>query len=431
MKKRSLSTSLSSNPEIETKPIQLLLHAPNGIVPYLTPILLKKYFPPSPQQQQQQQEQQQLQQHLLLGISVADTCRIQPIHIQETPNSVKSCRYEFVHQPRTTFMNEYPSILVPSFDFSSKDMTTKRNPSSTVGILATEEGVGVWTLQGRQILTNPTYCKLARTVHEASCSTSTVAIVSLFDQATDPPKRSEQAYQRTRRWCHELLSHCPTSHCCKSIWPAISIPRKSNLASSSSSSITYPINDDDVLIQYNDHVTGYAIVGWDTSSWDSCPPAWLANITMSTKSVAVLSLKSMSQILDCLLYNINVIGTNLPTLWSKQHQAFVLPFNYLHPNQKYDSSKATNDFFLLEMSDFKFAKDASPLLDGCNCMACQNHSKAYIHHLYQAKELLAQILLMSHNLHRMLEFCRVATDAHKSNQMDLFVRHCKKFIREP
>lgn len=38
-------------------------------------------------------------------------------------------------------------------------------------------------------------------------------------------------------------------------------------------------------------------------------------------------------------------------------------------------------------------KDASPIVDGCKCYTCQNHTKAYINHLFNVHEMLAQTLL--------------------------------------
>lgn len=34
-----------------------------------------------------------------------------------------------------------------------------------------------------------------------------------------------------------------------------------------------------------------------------------------------------------------------------------------------------------------------PILEGCSCLACKNHTLAYIRHLFDAKELLGSILL--------------------------------------
>mmetsp|Transcript_139 Transcript_139/g.166 ORF Transcript_139/g.166 Transcript_139/m.166 type:complete len:517 (-) Transcript_139:194-1744(-) len=42
-------------------------------------------------------------------------------------------------------------------------------------------------------------------------------------------------------------------------------------------------------------------------------------------------------------------------------------------------------------------KDLRPILDGCPCHACKHHTRAYIHHLLTAKEMLGDILLYCHN----------------------------------
>ena len=42
--------------------------------------------------------------------------------------------------------------------------------------------------------------------------------------------------------------------------------------------------------------------------------------------------------------------------------------------------------------------DPRPLAPDCACPACRNYSRAYLHHLWRAKEMLGQILLTWHNL---------------------------------
>jgi len=43
--------------------------------------------------------------------------------------------------------------------------------------------------------------------------------------------------------------------------------------------------------------------------------------------------------------------------------------------------------------------DPRPLDENCGCPACQNHSRAYLHHLSKADEILGAMLLTWHNLH--------------------------------
>ena len=44
-------------------------------------------------------------------------------------------------------------------------------------------------------------------------------------------------------------------------------------------------------------------------------------------------------------------------------------------------------------------KDLRPIEEGCRCPACRRYSRAYIHHLMKAKEMLGMRLLVLHNLY--------------------------------
>lgn len=47
----------------------------------------------------------------------------------------------------------------------------------------------------------------------------------------------------------------------------------------------------------------------------------------------------------------------------------------------------------------KYFDDFSPLDPDCDCYTCKNYTRAYLNHLYKAKELLAAILVSNHNEH--------------------------------
>lgn len=47
----------------------------------------------------------------------------------------------------------------------------------------------------------------------------------------------------------------------------------------------------------------------------------------------------------------------------------------------------------------EFKRDFSPLVEGCGCYTCQHYTKAYIHHLFKAKEMLSSTLCTIHNEH--------------------------------
>lgn len=54
---------------------------------------------------------------------------------------------------------------------------------------------------------------------------------------------------------------------------------------------------------------------------------------------------------------------------------------------------------IINLNNAKYAADDSPIDPQCNCETCRNHSKAYMHHLFKAKEVLALRLAVIHNLY--------------------------------
>ncbi len=53
----------------------------------------------------------------------------------------------------------------------------------------------------------------------------------------------------------------------------------------------------------------------------------------------------------------------------------------------------------LNIRNARHMEDAAPLDPECPCPTCAEHSRAYIHHLFRAEEMLGPILLTRHNLH--------------------------------
>ena len=56
----------------------------------------------------------------------------------------------------------------------------------------------------------------------------------------------------------------------------------------------------------------------------------------------------------------------------------------------------------MNMMNAQYARDERPISSTCTCYTCQNHSRAYIRHLLQVKEMLAGTLLSIHNIHTLL-----------------------------
>lgn len=57
-----------------------------------------------------------------------------------------------------------------------------------------------------------------------------------------------------------------------------------------------------------------------------------------------------------------------------------------------------------------YARDRRPISEGCQCLACRQHSRAYIHHLLNTQEMLAPVLLEVHNTYEYMQlFAQVRT----------------------
>ncbi len=54
---------------------------------------------------------------------------------------------------------------------------------------------------------------------------------------------------------------------------------------------------------------------------------------------------------------------------------------------------------IININNAKYEKDDTPIDPLCDCPTCRRHSKAYIRHLFKAKEMLAMRLSVMHNLY--------------------------------
>jgi queuine tRNA-ribosyltransferase len=52
-----------------------------------------------------------------------------------------------------------------------------------------------------------------------------------------------------------------------------------------------------------------------------------------------------------------------------------------------------------------YARDETPVLEGCECYTCQHHSRAYLHFLFKSKSIAYSNLASIHNIHVMQDVC--------------------------
>lgn len=99
-----------------------------------------------------------------------------------------------------------------------------------------------------------------------------------------------------------------------------------------------------------------------------------------------------SDIIGSVLRGVDMFDCVLPTRSGRTAQAFVIEGT-------------------LNLRNARHAEDMEPLDSECPCPTCANYSRAYLHHLFKAGEMLAPILLTEHNVWHYQELMKGLRDA--------------------
>jgi queuine tRNA-ribosyltransferase len=76
----------------------------------------------------------------------------------------------------------------------------------------------------------------------------------------------------------------------------------------------------------------------------------------------------------------------------------------------------------LNLRNARFKDDPEPVDSQCGCYTCRHFSRAYLRHLFQAKELLSYRLGTIHNLHYVLDLMAGLRRAIAKNEYEVFAR---------
>jgi queuine tRNA-ribosyltransferase len=79
----------------------------------------------------------------------------------------------------------------------------------------------------------------------------------------------------------------------------------------------------------------------------------------------------------------------------------------------------------IKIKNARYKEDEKPLDESCDCYACSNFSRAYLHHLHRTGEILGARLNTIHNLHYYLQLMKEIRDAIDAEQFQPFVQQFK------
>lgn len=78
----------------------------------------------------------------------------------------------------------------------------------------------------------------------------------------------------------------------------------------------------------------------------------------------------------------------------------------------------------INIRNAQYREDEKPLDEKCGCYACENHSRAYLHHLAKSNEILASMLLSEHNIFYYQDLMK---DIRTAIEEDRFEEFCEGF----
>ena len=80
----------------------------------------------------------------------------------------------------------------------------------------------------------------------------------------------------------------------------------------------------------------------------------------------------------------------------------------------------------INLRNARFAEDLDPLDPRCNCDTCATYSRAYLHHLIKAGEILGAMLMTEHNIAFYQQLMQAMRDAIGGERFGEFARDFRR-----
>jgi queuine tRNA-ribosyltransferase len=121
---------------------------------------------------------------------------------------------------------------------------------------------------------------------------------------------------------------------------------------------------------------------------------WTIPLLPDAKPRHLLGIGELQDIIEGVARGIDLFDCASPTRWARNGALLV------------SRGIAENAEQRINISNARYAMDRSLIDPGCDCYTCQRFSRAYLHHLHRARELIYYRLASIHNLRFMMRFMR-------------------------
>ncbi|XP_050671056.1 queuine tRNA-ribosyltransferase accessory subunit 2 [Leptidea sinapis] len=273
--------------------------------------------------------------------------------------------------------------------------------------------VPVWTKNGKKLLTAERYMELM----EVFKPDIILAIADGRTSLDEGSKRISKSVDRTQK----MLNVCMEKYKCSEVL-ADSLILGVIVGCGSEKMLEKSIEN---IFKYSDILAGVAISGLSDGSERSFNAS--DKLSIIFKKISDTIPKNFLKVLEgswkpdvvltAIEYGWDIFDGSLPLKLTNLGYALRLHF---------DINKNNDSVYVLNMNYDRYKDDFNPILDGCECLTCRKHTRAYIQHLLKTREMLSSVLLSIHNLHNFDQlFCHARRHI-AAKTFDLF----KKYIQE-
>lgn len=122
---------------------------------------------------------------------------------------------------------------------------------------------------------------------------------------------------------------------------------------------------------------------------------WVVPYLPDDKPRHLLGVGEIDDIFTLVAHGMDTFDCVQPTRLGRMGRIFTNPTNTTN------TTNPTNRMYEIDITKKEFEQDTKPIDSDCTCYSCTHFSRAYLHHLFRVRELLAYRLATVHNIHFM------------------------------
>ena len=132
---------------------------------------------------------------------------------------------------------------------------------------------------------------------------------------------------------------------------------------------------------------------------------WVNPLLDKNKARHLLGIGAIEDLFNSVERGIDLFDCVAPTRWARRGYLYISP----------DEKGTRKNKFRFNIKKIRFRDDTKPIDKECNCMTCQNYTRAYLRHLFLANELIYYRLASIHNLNLVLRLMEKIRESIKEN----------------